>query len=69
MMNSGGNTDMTDPRGTDQGGSEQVYPNEQEGLRLIQAFRSIPDSNVRRTILELLENVSRRMAQRRTGEP
>lgn len=69
MMNPAG-TDIANSPGNDkQSESEQIYPNEQEGLRLIQAFRSIPDPKVRRTILELLENVSRRVAQRRAGKP
>jgi hypothetical protein len=64
MMNAG-DPDILSPH--DQGepsGSGRSGPGEQEGLRLIQAFRSISNPKVRRTIIELVEHVSRRMARR-----
>lgn len=63
MMNSD-DPDYLDP--LDQGGSRKRRgrPGEQEGLRLIQAFRAIPDPKVRRTVIELVENISRCVAKR-----
>lgn len=64
MMNSG-NPHIVSARDRDEpSGPGESRPGEQEGLRLIQAFRAIRDPKVRRTILELVENVSRRMAPR-----
>lgn len=66
-MNSG-NPDILSPHDQEEHtGSGRGGPGEQEGLRLIQAFRAIPDPKVRRTIIELVEHVSRCMA-RRSGD-
>lgn len=63
-MNSG-NPDILSPHDQeDHAGPERGRPAEQEGLRLIQAFRAIPDPKVRLTIIELVEHVSRCMARR-----
>jgi hypothetical protein len=57
--------DLLNPRENDEpdeaGGGT---PGEQEGLRLIQAYRAIPSRKVRLAILGLIENVSRSMARR-----
>jgi len=64
MMNAG-DPDILSPHDQEEpSGSGQDRPGEREGLRLIQAFRSIPNPKVRRTIIELIEHVSRRMARR-----
>ena len=64
MMNSG-NPDILRSDGHEEPGAlGEDHPSEQEGLRLIQAFRTIPDAKVRRTLLGLVENVARHMARR-----
>lgn len=63
-MNSG-NPDLLSPHDQEEhAGSGHGLPGEQEGLRLIQAFRAIPDPKVRQTVIELVEHVSRCMGRR-----
>lgn len=62
MMNSGNPDVFNAPCQDEPSGTAEDFSDKQEALRLIQAFRAIPDAVVRRTILELVEKVSRHMA-------